>query len=99
MRLQRRRETHGSVNQAGTLPAPFPVGRSPSRLGSERPGQRLPHLPSEPSPSSVGGAGVWAAGPGESLCTDRQVDTVQSKQPVWRSRPRRSRLDPHDTSS
>lgn len=65
MLLQRRRETHGSVNQAGTLPAPFPVGQSPRWLGSQCRSQRLPRSPSKSS--RVGGAGVWAAGPGGSL--------------------------------
>lgn len=45
MHLQRRRETHGSVNQAGTLPAPFPIGRSPRWLA----GQQVP----EPAATSL----------------------------------------------
>lgn len=58
MRLQRRRETHGSVNQAGTLPAPFPVGRSPQWLGSKCWSQRLPRFPSKPQ------LGGWSWGRG-----------------------------------
>lgn len=72
MRLQRRRETHGSVNQAGTLPAPFPVGWRPRWLGSERRSQRLPRSPSESG--RVGGAGVWAVGPD---CIYPSADTEQ----------------------
>lgn len=48
MHLQRRRETHGSVNQVGTLPAPFPIGRSPRWLGNKCQSQRLPRFPSQP---------------------------------------------------
>ena len=72
MCLQKRGETHGSVNQAGTLPAPFPVGRRPRWLGSEGHSQRLPCAPSESS--RVGGAGVWAVGPD---CIYPSTDTEQ----------------------
>lgn len=77
MHLQRCRETHGSVNQAGTLPAPLPVGRSPRRLGSKCYSQWPPRFPSESG--RVSGAGVWAAGPGGSLNRYRAVDTGQSE--------------------
>lgn len=42
MHLQRHGEPHGSVNQAGTLPTPFPVGHCPQKLGSQGCSQRLP---------------------------------------------------------
>ena len=88
MRLQGCRETHGSVNQAGTLPAPFPVGRSPRRLGSKCYSQWPPRFPSESG--RVSGAGVWAAGPGGSLNRYTAVDTGHQRNRAWRSRPRQS---------
>lgn len=45
MHLQRHGEPHGSVNQAGTLPTPFPVGHCPQKLGSQGCSQHLPGFP------------------------------------------------------
>ena len=71
MHLQSRGETHGSVNQAGTLPAPFPVGWRPRWLGSECRSQRLPRSPSpyRPAGSVELGSGQW----GQTVSIPRQI--------------------------
>lgn len=83
MHLQRRRETHGSVNQAGTLPAPFPIGRRPRRPGNKCQSQRLPRFPSQLQ-RAQGSQGQGSRGPGGRACRTTRWEQSQGG---WRNRP------------